>query len=51
MAGTGGLVAGAYLTTRMLRTDDATWRAGEVAALRTRTAEATGQPKKTSASA
>lgn len=52
IAGTGGLVAGAYLTARMLRTGDATWRAGEVAALRTRIpAEAPVQPKKTSTSA
>jgi len=36
----------------MLRTGDATWRAGEVAALRTRIpAEAPVQPKKTSTSA
>jgi hypothetical protein len=52
VAGTGGLVAGAYLTVRILRTDDATWRAGEVATLRPRiSVEPPAQPKKTSTSA
>jgi len=49
VAGAGGLVAGAYLTARMARTDDATWRAGSVAPLREPVAPA--QPKKTSISA
>ena len=52
LAGTGGLVAGAYLTMRLLRTDDAAWRAGQVAAVRTRIpTQAPVQPKKTSTSA
>lgn len=44
VAGAGGLVAGAYLTARMARTDDRTWRAGSVAALRSRAAAATPAP-------
>lgn len=51
IAGTGGLVAGAYLTARILRTDDRTWRTGQVAPLRVAVpAEAPAQPKKTSTS-
>ena len=50
IAGTGGLVAGGYLTARMARTDDATWRAGSVAPLR-EPAVTGAQPKNTSASA
>jgi hypothetical protein len=52
IAGAGGLVAGAYLTVRMARTDDATWRGGSVAPLRERPAPAGSYvPKKTSTSA
>ena len=39
VAGTGGLIAGAYLTARMLRTDDRTWRRGTVAPLTARPGE------------
>lgn len=52
IAGAGGLVAGAYLSARMARTDDATWRAGAVAPLRERPTTTSGYvPKKTSTSA
>jgi hypothetical protein len=50
IAGTGGLVAGAYLSARMIRTDDGTWRAGSVAPLREPDCP-DPQPKKTSTSA
>jgi hypothetical protein len=49
VAGTGGLVAGAYLTVRMLRTDDATWHAGVVAPFAAGPQEPV-YPKKTSTS-
>jgi len=44
VAGAGGLVAGAYLSARMARTDDRTWRAGSVAPLRERAASAIAAP-------
>lgn len=51
IAGTGGLVAGAYLTARMLRTDDRTWRKGVVVPLTARPGEPVpAYPKKTSTS-
>jgi hypothetical protein len=52
VAGTGGLVAGAYLTVRMLRTDDEMWRDGAVAPIAPRPGDRSpDQPKNTSISA